>query len=163
TGQTGCGKRKLPSPDDKPLDVDIAYPVVKDVVDFLDFTGRLDAKDSVDVRARVTGYVVKTPFKEGEPVEKGAIVYEIDPRPYKAKLDDALAYLDLQKAKLKLAIADNLRAKETAKTPGAISKQDLDKYQAAEEEARAGVKSADASTEIHKLNLSWCKVDCPIS
>ncbi len=162
SGQTGCGKPTLPSTDSDPLPVEVAQPYVKDVIDFLEFSGRLDAVYSVDVRARVTGYVVATPFKEGDLVKKGDILYKIDPRPYKAKLDDALAYLELQKAKLKLARADNIRAKVVAQTPGAISTQDLDKYQAAEEEARAGVKSADASTEIHKLNLDWCNVECPI-
>lgn len=160
--QVGCSRPKPPATDSSDLPVDVASPVVKDIVDFLDFTGRLDAQFSLDVRARVTGYIVATPYKEGDLVKKGAVLFKIDERPYKAKLDDALAYLEYQKAKLKLARADNIRAKETAKTPGAISKQDLDKYQAAEEEAGAGVKSAEASTEIHKLNLVWCTVDCPI-
>ncbi|MFM7151330.1 MAG: efflux RND transporter periplasmic adaptor subunit [Gemmataceae bacterium] len=138
-------------------------PVVKPVVDFLDFTGRIDSINSVDVRARVTGYIMETPFKEGDMVKENDTLFLIDKRPYRAKLDDALAYLDYQKAKMKLAIADNIRAKVTAQTPGAISKQDLDKYQAAEEEGRAGVKSAQAATEIHKLNLDWCRVESPIS
>ncbi|MFO0880228.1 MAG: efflux RND transporter periplasmic adaptor subunit [Gemmataceae bacterium] len=158
----GCTRPKMPEKDSSDLPVEVSLPILKSVVDNLEFTGRLDAQFSLDVRARVTGYIVETPYKEGDLVKKGAILFKIDPRPYQAKLDDALAYLEFQKAKLKLARADNLRAKETAKTPGAISKQDLDKYQAAEEEARAGVKSAEASTEIHKLNLVWCTVDCPI-
>jgi multidrug efflux system membrane fusion protein len=162
SSQTGCAKKKAPASDTGPLEVEVAPPYVKDVVDFLDFTGRLDAVLSDDIRARVTGYIVETPFKEGDIVKKGDILFKIDRRPYKAKLDDALAYLELQKAKLKLARADNIRAKVVAQTPGAISSQDLDKYQAAEEEARAGVKSADASTEIHKLNLDWCQVESPI-
>lgn len=162
SSQTGCAKRKPPTGDTGPLEVEVAPPYVKNVVDFLDFTGRLDAIFSDDIRARVTGYITETPFKEGDLVKKGDILFRIDRRPYKAKLDDAMAYLELQKAKLKLARADNVRAKVVAQTPGAISSQDLDKYQAAEEEARAAVKSADASTEIHKLNLDWCNVDCPI-
>jgi membrane fusion protein, multidrug efflux system len=163
SSQTGCAKRKMPTGDTGPLEVEVALPYLKDVVDFLEFTGRLDAVYSDDIRARVTGYIVETPFKEGDIVKKGDTLFKIDPRPYKAKLDDALAYLELQKAKLKLARADNIRAKVVAQTPGAISSQDLDKYQAAEEEARAAVKSADASTEIHKLNLDWCRVDSPIA
>lgn len=163
SGSMGCGKRKAPETDSGPLKVNVAAPVVKQVVDFLDFTGRIDSINSVDVRARVTGYIMETPFKEGDMVKENDTLFMIDKRPYKAKLDDALAYLDYQKAKMKLAIADNVRAKVTAQTPGAISKQDLDKYQAAEEEARAGVKSAQAATEIHKLNMDWCRVDSPIS
>jgi multidrug efflux system membrane fusion protein len=163
TSQTACSRRKMPSSDTGTLEVYVARPIVKPVVDFLDFTGRLDAINAVDVRPRVTGYIVETPFKEGDLVKEGQTLFKIDPRPYKAKLDDAMAYLELQKAKLKLARADNLRAKKTGETPGAISKQDLDKYQAGEEEARAAVNSAAASTEVHKLNLLWCVVESPIA
>jgi multidrug efflux pump subunit AcrA (membrane-fusion protein) len=155
--QPGCGRRP-PSEDTGPLEVSVAKAVVKPVVDFLDFTGRLDAVNSVDVRARVSGYIVATPFKEGDPIEKGAIVFKIDPRPYKAKLDDAMAYLDLQKAKLKLAIADNLRARDR-QDPGAMSKQD-----GGTRPLRRGPRwrqDADALTEIHKLNLTW-RMDCSI-
>src|SRR5262245_24376648 len=66
SSQTGCAKRKMPVPDTGPLDVKVARPVVKPVADFLDFTGRLDAVNSVDVRPRVTGYIIDTPFKEGD-------------------------------------------------------------------------------------------------
>jgi multidrug efflux system membrane fusion protein len=96
-------------------------------------------------------------------VKEKQVLFQIDPRPYQAKYDDAKAFLELQKARLKLARADNERARVTARTPGAISKQDLDKYQAGEEEARAAVNSAAASLEVYDLNLKWCKVESPIT
>ena len=116
----------------------------------------------VDIKARVTGYITKTPFKEGDYVKQGDLLFEIDRRPYQAKLDDAKSQLTLQQAKYKLAKADNLRAKEVAKTPGAISVQELDKYQAAEEEAKAAVEAIAAANEVHILNLEFCRVTAPI-
>jgi multidrug efflux system membrane fusion protein len=158
SGQTGCGKRKLPEPDNKPLDVDVAYPVVKDVVEFLDFTGRLDSTNPIDVRPRVTGFIVETPFKEGDIVTEKTVLFRIDDRQYKSKWMDTEAQVDLAKAKLKKAKADNSYAKETAKTPGAISKQDISKYQAAEEEGDAALKAATAQRDLAKQNYDWCTV-----
>src|SRR6185369_4577498 len=110
-------------------------PVKRDVTDYIDYTGRTDAVNSVDIRPRVTGYLVKMPFTEGSEVKKGDLLFEIDPRPYQAQLDQAEGQVELNRARLKLAKADNVRAKGIAKTPGAISQQDLDTYQAKEEEA----------------------------
>lgn len=161
SSQSGCARRKMPSPDTGPLDVKVAKPVVKPVVDFFDLTGRLDAVNSVDVRPRVTGYILDTPFKEGDIVNEKTVLFRIDDRQYKSKLQDAQAQVELAGARLKKAKADNSFAKETAKTPGAISKQDLAKYQANEEESEANLKAAQASRDIAKLNLDWCSVMSP--
>jgi len=158
----GCGKKpSLPSSNTVP-GVAISKVVTRTIQDSADFTGRIDSVNMVDIRARSTGYVTKTPFKEGDVVRKDDLLFEIDKRPYKAKLDDAVGQVKLYEAKLKLAKADNLRAKEVAKTPGAISKQDLDKYVAAEEEAMAAVEAIKASLEVHQLNLEFCRVTSPI-
>lgn len=158
----GCGKKpSLPSSNTVP-GVAISKVVTRTIQDSADFTGRIDSVNMIDIRARSTGYVTKTPFKEGDVVKKDDLLFEIDKRPYKAKLDDAVGQVKLYEAKLKLAKADNLRAKEVAKTPGAISKQDLDKYVAAEEEAMAAVEAIKASLEVHQLNLEFCRVTSPI-
>jgi multidrug efflux system membrane fusion protein len=158
----GCGKKpSLPSSNTVP-GVAISKVVTRTIQDSADFTGRIDSVNMVDIRPRSTGYVTKTPFKEGDVVKKDDLLFEIDKRPYKAKLDDAVGQVKLYEAKLKLAKADNLRAKEVAKTPGAISKQDLDKYVAAEEEAMAAVEAIKASLEVHQLNLEFCRVTSPI-
>ena len=158
----GCGKPPaLPVADQEP-GVSLSEVVYRTVQETIDFTGRIDSPNPVDVRPRATGYITSTPFKEGDLVKKDDMLFEIDKRPYKAKLDDATGQVKLFQAKLKLAIADNLRAKEVAKTPGAISKQDLDKYVAAEEEAKAAVEASLASLEVHRLNLEFCQVISPI-
>src|SRR3954470_11692615 len=82
--------------------VPVSRPVGREVTDFVDFTGRTDAVEAVDVRPRVSGYLVKMPFKEGAEVKKGDLLFEVDPRPYQAQLDQARAQVDLYKAQLKL-------------------------------------------------------------
>ena len=159
----GCGKPPaLPAPDLAPAVV-TSKVLQQTVTDSVEFTGRLDAVNYVDIKARVTGYITKTPFKEGDMVKENDMLFEIDKRPFKSKLDDVKSQLVLQEAKYRLAKADNLRAKEVAKTPGAISVQELDKYQAAEEEAKAAVEAVKAGNEIHELNLEFCRVISPIS
>jgi len=160
----GCTPPKLPDPDgDKNPAVQVSTVVQREITENVRFTGRFNAINYVEIKARSTGYVVSTPFKEGSYVQKGDLLFAIDPRPYQAKLDDANGMVKLSEAKLKLAKADNLRAKDVGKTPGAISKQDLDKYVAAEEEAAAGVEAIKASLEVQILNLEFCSVISPIS
>ncbi|MBI2824448.1 MAG: efflux RND transporter periplasmic adaptor subunit [Planctomycetia bacterium] len=158
----GCRHSALDQGEAPPPVVTVSQPVKRDVTDYIDYTGRTDSVNTVDVRARVTGYLVKMPFKEGSEVKKNDLLFEVDPRPYKAQLDQAEGQLELAKARLKLAKADNARAKVIAQTPGAISKQDLDKYEAAEEEAMAEVAAATANLETYKLNLDFCEVISPI-
>ncbi len=160
----GCTPPKLPDPDgDKNPAVQISPVVQREITEQVRFTGRFNAINYVDIKPRATGYIVSTPFKEGSYVKKGDLLFAIDPRPYQAKLDDATGQVKLYDAKLKLAKADNLRAKDVGKTPGAISKQDLDKYIAAEEEAFAAVEASKAALEVHKLDLEFCTVISPIS
>jgi len=158
----GC-KNNAPqvAPPEKPV-VPVSQPIQREVTDYVDYTGRTDAVHSVNVQARVTGYLVQMPFKEGAEVKKDDLLFEIDPRPYRAQLDQAQAQVHLYEAQLKLAIANYARGKELAKTPGAISQQDLDAYQAQEEEANAALKAAKASLEVYDLNLAFTKVTSPI-
>jgi multidrug efflux system membrane fusion protein len=158
----GCNKKQADVAPAAPPTVPVSLPVTRQVTDYIDFTGRTEAKDSVSIVPRVTGYLMSAPFKEGAEVKAGDVLFEIDARPYQAQYDQAVGQVLLNEARVKEAVADNLRAKELAKTPGAISKQDLDRYQAAEEEAVAAVQAAKASLEIYKLNLSFCTVKSPI-
>ncbi len=137
-------------------------PISREVGDYVYFTGRLEAVQSVEVRSRVTGYLVSIDFQSGKPVKAGDRLFKIDPRPYQAQLDEANGQVALAKAQLQLAIADNARAKEVAKTPGAISQQDVDKYQAAEDEAAAQVTASEAASEVSALNLSFTDVIAPV-
>ena len=143
--------------------VPVSKPVAGTVTDYADFTGRTNAIESVDIRARVSGYLVQMPFKEGADVKQGELLFEVDPRPYKAQLDQAEGQVNLYKAQLALAKANYARDLEVAKTPGAVSGQQLDQDKAAIDEADAAVKAFQASMEVYKLNLDFTKVTSPIS
>lgn len=158
----GCGKTEGKTGAPEPPAIPISHPVQRQVTDYVDFTGQTAAVQSVTVVPRVTGYLQKEPFKEGAEVKKGDVLFEIDPRPYQAQYDQAEGQVILNQARLRESQADNARAKSLAKTPGAISQQDLDRYQAAEEEAEASLQAAKASLEVFKLNLSFCTVTSPI-
>src|SRR5437899_1465716 len=95
--------------DDKPTDkaptVPVARPVERAVAEYLEFAGRTQAVETIQIRARVSGYLLKVHFKEGDTVRKGDALFEIDPRPYQAQLDQALTQLAVSEASLKVAKA----------------------------------------------------------
>ena len=143
--------------------VPISKPIVRDVTDKLEFTGRTNAIESVNIVPRVTGYLVRSPFKEGSEVKADDLLFEIDARPYQAQLDQAQGQVNLYQAQLELAKTTLARDQEISKTPGAVSLQQLDQDKAAVAEAEARVKAFQASTEVYKLNLSFTKVKAPIT
>jgi membrane fusion protein, multidrug efflux system len=158
----GC-QRKMPqvAPGGPPV-IPASRPIERVVTDFVDFTGRTNAVNSVDIRARVSGYLVQMPFKEGAEVKVGDLLFEVDPRPYQAQYDQAQGQVNLYRAQLALAKATYARDQEVARTPGAVSVQQLDQDKAAVDEADAAVKAFEASLEVYKLNLSFTKVASPI-
>jgi membrane fusion protein, multidrug efflux system len=159
---SGCNQKQADVAQSEPPAIPVSKPVQREVTDFMEFTGRTDATESVSIVPRVTGYLVKISFREGAEVKKDDVLFEIDPRPYEAQFSQAEGQVSVNEARVKEATADNARARDLAKTPGAISQQDLDRYQAAEEEAIAAVQAAKASLDIYELNLSFCKVTSPI-
>src|SRR5438876_10743358 len=88
-GLAGCSRAPSEAPATAPIPVTVSYPVEREVTDYVDFTGRTAAVDSVEVRARVWGYLDKVNFKEGALVEKGDVLFEIDPLTYRAALNQA--------------------------------------------------------------------------
>jgi multidrug efflux system membrane fusion protein len=159
---SGCETKQPQAAAAAPPTIPVAQPVRREVTDFVDFTGRVESPQAVSIIPRVTGYLLSTPFREGAEVKKDDVLFQIDPRPYQAQYDQAYGQVLLNEARVKEATADNERAKQLSRTPGAISRQDLDRYQAALEEAVASVQAAKASLEIYNLNLSFCTVKSPI-
>src|SRR4051812_24556879 len=158
----GCQRPAAPAAAAEAPVLPVSKPVQREVTDYVDFTGRTDAVQAVDIRARVTGYIERIPFKEGSEVHKGDLLFEIDPRPYEAQLNQAGGQVALYQAQLKLAESTLARDLEAGRTPAAVSPLQIDQDRAAVEEARARVKAAGASTEIYKLNLEYSKVKSPI-
>ena len=153
----GPAKRESPPPPE----VTVAKPTVRQVTDYFEFPGRTAAVGQVDIRSRVTGYLEKVNFEDGQSVKKGDLLYVIDPRPYQAVLDRAegeLARLQalLRKAKLDLARSKKLRPS------GAISEDELEQRveQVAVEDA--STKSAEAAVRDAQLNLDYTKITSPI-
>src|SRR5206468_5866685 len=102
-GLAGCSQTPEEAPGKRPPTVTVSYPLQREVTDYQDYTGRTAAVDSVQVQARVTGYLDKIYFREGAEVKQGTVLYEIDPRPYQADYDAAKARVAQNVASLELA------------------------------------------------------------
>jgi membrane fusion protein, multidrug efflux system len=161
--QIDCARKQRQAATAQPPAIPVSEVVVRDVTDYVDFTGRTEAINLVDIRPRVTGYIVKIPFREGSEVKEGDLLFEIDPRPYQAQYDQAEGQLKLYEAQLKLAKVTLNRDKNIAKTPGAISQQQIDQDEVAVEEAEARLAAFKASLEVYKLNLEFTQVKSPIT
>jgi multidrug efflux system membrane fusion protein len=156
----GCSQPPGPQTESGPPVIQVSQPVEKQVTDYVDYTGRTDAVQSLAVRARVTGYLTKMPFREGTEVKKGDTLFEIDPRPYQAQFDQAQGQVNLNQAQLKLAKTNYQR--DLSLAPNNVSPQQLDYDRAAVEEAEARIKAAQSTLEVYRLNLEFCKVTSPI-
>ena len=144
------------------MPVTVSYPAEREITDHNDQTGRTAAVDSVELRARVWGYVDKVNFKEGVLVKKGEVLFEIDPRNYKAALAQAegnLAAAEAKAARLGLELA---RAEDLKKTK-ALAQQEYDKAVGDRGEAVGSVTALKGIVDQAKLDLSFTKVTAPIS
>ena len=156
----GCEGQQPQAP--PPPKVTVSKPVVEDVVEWDEYTGRLEAVDTVDVRARVSGYLESIHFKDGQTVKKGDLLFVIDPRPYQAELDRALAQSKLAKARLSLAENDLKRAKNLL-SARAISEEEADTRASDEQVAQASVEQAQADVNAARLNVEFTQVRAPIT
>ena len=139
-----------------------ATPLRMRVIDWDDYVGQFVAVDSVDVRPRVSGYLVSVGFKDGDYVSKGRVLFQIDPRPYQAALDQARGQASHASAALVNARAQSVRGK-TLVEAHAVSQQAYDTLVAAEGQAAADVQSAQATVRTAALNLAFTRVLAPIA
>ena len=158
----GCDGKSAAGTQDGAPPVTVAYPVEKETTTFEDYTGRTAAIDSVQVTARVTGYLDKILFREGDEVKEGTLLYEIDPRPYKAAHDQAKAQVAQNQAALNLATANRVRYEELFQRKVATA-QDVETYRSQEAQAAATLAATQANLETAKLNLGWTKVTAPVA
>ena len=154
----GCAKKKPPPP--APTVV-AAVPLQRQVNDWDEYVGRFEATNTVQIRPRVSGYVLKVDFSDGQIVRRGQPLFQIDPRPYQAALQqaagqEARASATLQDARVELTRARALLAAK------ATSQQELDTRQAAELQAEADLKAARATVATARLNLGFTRVIAPI-
>lgn len=158
----GCGPGGNTYVEPPPPEVTVTHPIKKDVPESLDLTGRTAALESVEVRARVQGFLEKIDFKDSAKVKEGDLLFEIDPKPYQADYDRDAANLAQAKARLERAKADFARAEELL-PKNAIAKSDYDLALSTRSEAAASVKVAEANLRTAELNLNYTKVRAPIS
>jgi len=154
-----CGKSEPPKP--PPPSVAVSHPLVQTVVEWDEYTARLSAIDSVDVRARVSGYLQSIHFADGTVVAAGALLFVIDPRPYEAVLNRAKADLTLAEARLDLARKDLVRAQFLVKSR-AISQEEADTRAAQVNQAAASVAGAKAAVDASALDVEFTRVTAPI-
>ena len=158
---TGCHKAS-PPPMRPPPAVTANQPVQREVVDWDEYPGRLEAVEMVEVRARVSGYLQSVQFKDGAEVKKGDLLFVIDPRPYQAEMDRASANLTQAQVRLELTKNELSRAERLLKS-SAISEEEADSRNKAKREAEAALESARAAMEAAQLNVEYTRITAPIS
>ncbi|MBJ9616464.1 efflux RND transporter periplasmic adaptor subunit [Burkholderia multivorans] len=154
-GQGGAPSAPLP-------EVGVATVVPRTVRIADEFNGRVEAVDAVELRPRVSGYLQRIRYKEGDLVAQGAVLFEIDPRPYRIALDRAIAQQQRARAAEHLARVQ-LQRVQTLIDAHATSQEELDNARAAAEQARADLQAADAAVADAKLNLGFTEVRAPIA
>jgi len=158
----GCTSEATTGAAPAPVQVSIADALERKVTQWDEFTGRLEAVESVEVRPRVTGYIESVNFSEGSLVRKGDLLFVIDPRPYRAELAKAEAELTRATARVELAESDVKRS-EKLRDIKAVSQEEFDTRLNAAREARANVAAAVAAVDAVRLNLEFTRVVAPIS
>lgn len=158
----GCGQPTAEPAGPPPPAVAVSRPIQREVVEWEEYTGRLDAVETVEVRARVGGYLEKVNFKDGSLVKKGDLLFVIDPRPYKAALGRAQGELARAQARRNLAKNDLARAQRLFEKR-VISEEELDTRDKNLRESIAAVQSAQSAVDEAKLNLEFTEVRAPIS
>jgi multidrug efflux system membrane fusion protein len=141
--------------------VNVVTVIEKEVNEWDEFTGRLEAVESVDIRPRVSGYITEIHFEAGAIVKKGDLLYVIDPRPYQADFDRAKAEVDRMDAQLKLAQIELNRAKDL-REKNTISASEFDQRAATYQGSAAAKSSAEAAMNASALNLEFTQIKSPI-
>lgn len=159
----GCGKEAqsqtaAPVP---PAQVQVTGVVIRDLRQWDDVTGHLEAIDSVEVRPRVGGFIDEVRFKDGAKVKKGDVLFQIDPRPFQDEVDRLAAEVERAKAKSVVAAADGERGQRLI-SQNAVARSEFERLQAEASSAKADLAAAQASLRTAQLNLEFTHVISPI-
>lgn len=157
----GCSGNQPPPAPAAPPEVTVSKPVSREVTDYFEFPGQTEAVGEVEIRARVTGYLMKVNFRDGQYVKTGDLLYEIDPRPYQAALDRAKGESVRLAALTDKAQADLARSERLHRT-GAISQEEYEQHVANLAVDKASIQSAEAAVRDAELNLEFTKITSPI-
>jgi membrane fusion protein (multidrug efflux system) len=155
---SGCKEKPPPKP---PLQVRVVSVTPRDVPIYQQWIGTLDGYPNAQIRAQVSGYLIRQDYAEGGAVKKGDLLFEIDPRPFQAALDQALGKLAQDQAQCGKTELDVKRYTPLARDQ-AISQEELDDATQANLAANAALLSDKAAVESATLNLEFCKITSPI-
>ena len=161
-GLLGDGEQAQAAAAPPPPEVTVALPLVKNITEWDEYTGQFQAVESVEVRARVSGYLQAVNFEDGQMVTAGDLLYEIDPRPFEIALESAQAQLASAQAAVELAKAQLARAEALQKNDF-VSRAAYDERVQENRAAIANVGVAQAAVEAARLDLEYTKVVAPIS
>lgn len=161
-GTTGCKQAVSSTPSAPPPEVGVAPVTTKRVRAANEFNGRVEAIEAVEIRARVTGYVEQVSYREGADVQRGDLLFVIDPRPYRNVLANAQAALVRARAAEQFARLQAERA-ETLRKDEAVSHEELQNRQSDLAQSIAGVQEAQANVANAELNLGFTEVRAPIT
>ena len=159
---TACAQQQPAAPPPPPPKVTVSQPVSREVVEWEEYTGRLEAVESVEVRARVNGYLQSIHFKNGTTVKQGDLLFVIDPRPYQAELERARAELGLANARLERTGKDVARAQMLVRAR-AVSEEEVETRVSEQRQAQESVQAARATVNAVQLNVEFTQVRAPIS
>ena len=158
---SGCGDNNtFVAP--PPPTVTVASPVRQSVTYYARYTGQTAAVESVEIRARVEGYLQSVHFGDAALVKKGDLLFVIDPRPYQARLDEAKAELAMRQAEHRLAEA-TLKRKESAFQDQAVSEVEVIEARALKDQAVAAIEASRAAIDTARLDLSYTRIVAPLS
>ena len=144
-----------------PVPVDVAPVLTRRIRHWDEFNGRISAVEAVEIRSRVSGYVTRVAYKEGDEVRRGDLLFAIDPRPYQAALNSAKARLEHDRAAALLAKSRDQRARKLLPS-SSVSQDEADTRNAVLLQSEANVLNAEAAVEFARLNLEFTEVRAPI-
>lgn len=160
---SGCDDKPAASTNPPPLpSVTVSKPIQKSITEWDEYTGRFEALKTVDVRARVSGFIDSIHFKDGQIVKEGDLLFVIDQRPYKLAVDQARSDLERARAKLEIATADVERATPLIRHQ-TLTAREFDTRRSTQRDAAGGVGAAEAALKQAELNLEWSEVRAPIA
>jgi len=159
---TACAQQQPTAAPPPPPKVTVSQPIHREIVEWEEYTGRLEAVESVEIRARVNGYLQSIHFKNGTTVKQGDLLFVIDPRPYQAELERAKAEVALANARLERMSKDLARVQMLVRSR-AVSEEEVDTRVSDQRQAQESLQAARALVNAAQLNVEFTQVRAPIS
>lgn len=158
----GCAKHDDPDKGGGPPQVSVAAAATRQIQEFDEFTARLEAPNTVEVRSRVAGTLVTVHFREGQLVKRGDVLFTIDPRPFQAEAARLEAQVAAAKARAEQAASELARADKLVAIRG-VSQQELDQLRSTVLTAQANLKAAEAAVVQARLNVEFTRIVAPVA